>query len=259
MRCMRFTMFCVATAIAVHVGVANASPELQLGIAGGTYYDPDEDVVTVENPFTLYALSHTSVSAGGTTVNALTQTFYLSMAILTDAYEAADSSPADLGSIFIDGVEVAVTSGMTFGVPPLSALLPDLAPHGVYETWYFEQSFTLDSSKQAAEINTKIDPDPTDPNVLGEGTDLYYEDFVIDVSNLAEGLLVHFDLYTFIDGKQTKINFAPFSHDATSYPPDGTDPPVDPPGVPEPASLAVWATLSGLVGVGVWRRRRKTT
>lgn len=90
---------------------------------------------------------------------------------------------------------------------------------------------------------------------------MYYASFNVDTSRLAAGDAVHFDLYTAVyrpgsasgygsgPGDLDVGQFAPFNRDAQS---------LDAPAVvPEPSTIMLLG--SGLVGLGVWERRKFKT
>ena len=88
--------------------------------------------------------------------------------------------------------------------------------------------------------NTQDDPGASLFNETG--FDMYFDEFVIDMSNLSPEVGLHFDLYALADDG-TKIAYkAPFSHDAGGTP------------VPEPATLVLLG--SGLTALAMFRRRK---
>lgn len=234
---------------------ANAIPTLQLGIAGGVYDWSTQTIVSTGPSFALYAFLDPNSG------NPLTDTYYLSMAVTPQV-----SSPEDLGSFSYNSTNVNVTSDMTYGTPPIDAFSSshdagDLAPHGVFPTYFKEVEFSFSASNQSAEFNTQ--DQPTWGPQTGSG--MYYNRFDIDTTNLAAGYAIHFDLYntklctntagscdsgtdTDITDTDTDITkFAPFSHDAQS----ATSVAV----IPEPGTYAM--ILAGLSLMGLVARRRK--
>lgn len=242
-------------------GTASAVPTLQLGIAGGTYDWSTETVVSTSPIFSLYAFLLPDAS------NLLSDTYYVSMAITPQV-----STPADLGSFTYNGNTVNVTSGMTYGNPPMDASSAyfdpgDLAPHSIFPTYYKEVDFSFASGNKSGVFNTQDHP-TWGPQ---SGSGMYYNLFSMDTSKLAAGYAIHFDLYntaltqnctktttgmgkykktvtTCTNTNDTDITkFAPFSHDAQSM--------TSPPPVPEPETYAM--LLAGLGLIGFTARRRK--
>lgn len=227
-------------------GTANATPVLQLGIAGGTYDWSTQTVVSTTPNFSLYAFLNPNSS------NTLSDTYYLSMAITPQV-----SAPADLGSFTYNGTAVNVTSGMTYGNPPIDDFSAgydagDLPSHGVFPTYFKEVGFSFLSSNQSDEFNTQEHPGWGPQS----GSGMYYRLFNIDISNLATGYAIHFDLYNTTLCTKSKNNcagkndtdltkFAPFSHDAQSM---TSVPPPPPPAIPEPETYAMLLAGLGLLG-----------
>jgi hypothetical protein len=225
-------------------GVAHATPNLQLDIAGGTYDPVTETVIASSNPFTLYALVHDDYDRVG-------DTFYISAAVIPKTGPA----DANLGSFSFDGNSVAVTADMTYGVPPLETALGDqgfdandLSKHGIFETFFSEFAFTFNPANTAADYNTADNagagPQP--------GSGLLYQAFTVDVSGLTPGTVIHFDLYNTKLKSATDIDrddFAPFSHDAQSGPGGVSEP------VPEPMTTTLGALSLGGLLAAIRRRR----
>jgi hypothetical protein len=177
--------------------------------------------------------------------NSLNDTYYLSMAVVPQ--QSQDG--ANLGSFTYDGNTVNVTGDMVYGVPPLEAQLAfdngDLSTHGIFETYYQQIDFTFYSGYQIDPYNTQDRAKAGDPiSITGSG--MYIMPFEIDVTNLAPGTYIHFDLYNslLIGATDIDVNqFAPYSHDAQS---NGHK-------VPEPGMLSLLGL--GLFGMAFFRRK----
>lgn len=238
----------LALSVALLTAPAWAVPVLQLDIAGGTYDLPSESVLASSNTFSLYAYG----LASGPNAVALADKFFISMALVPQT-----TTPGSYGSFVVNGTTVDVTADMTAGGPPLEStgvIDPgDLASHGVFPTFFAEQGFFFSSADQSAVYNTQ-DFAGSGPQA---GTGMYYKKFDFDISGLAPGLGIHFDLYneklitkcknqTCTPGDIDINQFAPFSHDAGGW---VTTP------IPEPETYAM--LLAGLGLMGLVARRRK--
>ncbi len=232
-------VFTVLLIVGVWVPRAHAVPALQLDIGGGFYDTSTTSILTSSNTFTLYALLDTTARPG--MVPSVTDTYYLSVAL-----EPVTSGAASLGSFSVNGTNVNATSGMTFGTPPLelgglaTADPGDLAPHGVYPTYFREFSFTFNSSNTSGVYNTQLNP-----GGIHAGTGLLYAAFQVDRTLLSSPYQLHFDLYNekFRNGDIDTAQFAPFSHDA------GTTAR----GIPEPSGA--WLLGLGVLGLALWQWR----
>ncbi len=223
---------------------AQALPTLQLDISGGRYDSSTETIVTNQDIFTLYALLTPN------TFNTLGDTYYISAAVTPQV-----AAPNSLGSFIFNGGTVNITSDMDYGVPPIEAILAsdsgDLPTHGVFPTYFKEFSFQFDSadrinsydSRDRARYGGAIN---TAYSATGGS---YFAAFSLDVSSLAEGYELHFDLYN------TKLN--PFSGDVdlTKYAQLTHDAETTSRSVPEPGTLLMMG--SGLVGLYFSRRLRR--
>lgn len=225
----------------LYTGPALAQPTLQLDILNGVYDNTTDTIVATSDQFTLYALL---IPDQDTT---LADTFYISAALVPQTGPA----DADLDSFTFNGTTVDVTADMVYGVPPFEADLAhdpgDLPQHGIFETFFTEFAFTFDPNNTATAYNTQDDagqgPTP-DPN--GE---MYFEDFLVDVSNLDSGYRIHFDAYTkeSANGDIDIEEFVPPSHDAESGDGNGDRE------VPEPGTMAL---LGAALCMGAVVRRK---
>lgn len=213
-------------------------PLLSLDIAGGTYDSASETIVAQGNPFTLYALFNTERGrASGT--------YYIAAAIVPKTQNPPTTS---FGSFTVDGRTYSAAN-MSYGNPPASITHEsrDLPSHGIYDTHYVEIAFRFDWYKRADLYNSQDDPGGFDYEWNGE---MLFEDFQIDVTGLAAGYQVHFDLYnigTDKRGKTSVKDFAPFSKDAQS----GPTPPLS---VADSSSTMMLLGIALLAVEGVRRR-----
>jgi hypothetical protein len=247
----------VAAAITIYAGDCFAIPTLQLNIAGGTYDSATQTVVaptnTASNIFKLYAYLIEDLKHG----DLVSDMYYISMAIGPQL-----SSPRDLGSFVFSGQTVAVSSGMTYGTPPMEGLAAskdhgDLSSHGVFPTYFAEWAFTFNPSTHTQAFNTEENPglDPTlHPEV---GRPMFYKEFAVDVSNLDPGYAVHFDLYSkgAVGGNVSIKSFAPYSHDAEGRYHDVVSAEDDPESYNVPEANSALLLFAGLVAIGVARKR----
>jgi len=236
----------VITAVLVSTP-ARAYPQLQLDIVGGHYDNATETIMAGNQSLSPYAYSQS-----------LPGNFFLSMALVPPTGTAGN-----YGSYSVNGSTINVTSGMTYGVPPLETLLGgatkdpgDLSQHSIFPTYFAERMFTFSAGSQSGLYNT-AEQAGSGPQA---GTGMYYARFDFDISGLSAGLGLHFDLYneTLVSqcGKKAggsctvgdiDVNlFAPFSHDAQAM--------VTP--VPEPQTYAMLLAGLGLLGFEARRRRK---
>ena len=222
---------------------ARAVPQLQLDILGGSYDASTQTIMAGANSFSLYAYS---LSLPGN--------FFLSMALVPST-----SASGNYGSFTLNGSSVNVTGDMTFGTPPLETILGgagtdpgDLASHGIFPTYFAERMFSFSSANQSGIYNTQDDAG-AGPQA---GSGMYFARFDFDISGLAAGYGLHFDLYneTLISSCKNRTctigdidvnKFAPFSHDAGAMVTT----------IPEPETYAM--LLAGLAVLGFAGRRRK--
>lgn len=254
MRVMHTALVAIAAATSI-ASAASAAPVLQLDIAGGTYDEATETIVTSDSAFTVYAYANPQGNFRFTQI--LTQTFYLSIALTPETGPA----PSAIGSFEVNGVTYDATADMTYGVPPIEANGTaahdggDLGQHGIFETYFVEIPFQMSVMRRSGEYDTADHPG------LGpiDGRTMYYTAFEIDRAGLPAGYELHFDLYT-VEGTSGSYGsdprrsrtidwdiarFAPFSHDA------GTVPRTGPP-VPEPSAALIFA--AGLLAASRARR-----
>ena len=237
----------VACLLLVGGNAAFAENYLQLDADPATYvyglvYGEGESIVTTDPEFTLYALVNSKSGnaheafAADPFVLANVGSFYISGALVPSQLE---NPSLDLGSILFAGEEIDVVDEMTFGTPPIEVDLTnkDLPSHGIFETYYFERSFTLNPAKRAALYDSQLAPGGPLP-IVADGP-LYFQDFEVDISELTAEYGIHFDLYTYIwdeglgeFGEYVLDKKAPFSHDVTATPVPG-------------------AVLLGILGLGV--------
>ena len=245
-----------------YTGTANAVPRLQLDIDGGTYDALTETIIINESTATVYAYlwinGDDSLLGSYDEFNVYTpETYYLSAALIPYSDTACCS-------FSINGNEIAVLGDMNEGYAPLghpdflAAELEwdgqDLASHGVFPTYYWEEPFAFVD----ADGNPYNDPiAPYDTQDRADGTlgtsfddlhdtngDMYYMSFVINRDDLNRDFSLHFDLYSTVlhDRKWTDFDvddFAPFSHDAEMVPESGT----------------LFLLGLGLIGIWGWTRR----
>lgn len=224
-------LFCLFTST-----VSYALPTLQLDIAGGTYDVTTETIVTDQPVFTLYAL----LSDNGKE-SYLGETFYVSMAIMPPMAEG----DMNLGSVVFDGHTIIATDDMEYGTPPLET--GDLPGHGIYENYYSEFSFMFDEDSTATPYNTQDNAGQGPLSTSEPG--FYFQGFKVDISGLAAGTGVHFDLYNTAMNQKNELvldQSAPFSHDAQGTGTGGN--------VPEPSSVFLVSLGFGLLLAGSVRR-----
>ena len=215
---MKATVIIATIMLAVCGGVL-AIPTLQLDIEGGVYDPVTETTITGADVFNLHALLSPDADS---TLEGL----YRFSAALTPQTAQTYPDP-DLGSILFDGFSYDVTGDMDWGTPPLALLLgtteegKDLPPHSIYPTYYLEFEIDFNAATQLSSYNVQDDiGDPADfPFDSNYPDDMMYGlSFAVDVSELAEGYGVQFDLYQVLvnSKKETTdiVQFAPFSHDA---------------------------------------------
>ncbi len=225
---------------------ANAVPTLQLDIAGGGYDHGTETITTPDNIFSLYALIKPDSK------NTLSDTYYISVALTPQVHGSAS-----LGSFTFNGSTINATSGMSYGVPPLEAILSadkgDLPTHSIFPTYFKEFGFQFNSANRIASYNSqeRAEDGGAINTAYASNGGMYFARFDVDVSSLSPGHELHFDLYntSMKSGDVDITKFAPFSHDAETTSRETTH------SVPEPATLLMMG--SGLVGIYFSRRLRR--
>lgn len=258
---LKIRNFAIAPVAAVMMMVgttAHAVPQLQLNIVGGTYNTAHQTIMASSNSFSLYAYYQGSAAPTGN--------FYISMAL-----QPSTSLGGSYGSFsMMSGTTtrtISATSGMVYGNPPIESLATlqpydpgDLSPHGIFPTWFAEQAFTFLSTNTSGVYNTQDNPG-SGPMA---GTGMYFAKFDFNISGLALGTGLHFDLYNeqlqvcgknknCVPGDIDVYKFAPFSHDAGAMvfaPPPVTS-------IPEPETYALLLAGLGLLGFAARRRKLK--
>ena len=207
----KFLRVVFLSGLTLFAGSALAVPVLQLDIDGGFYVAAGEDsIMTSDEIFSVYAYATPKNNKPSTEAEILADTYYLSIALSPQV----DEPGGDFGSFVVNGTTVNATQDMTFGTPPTTADR-DIGSHGVYDTYYYEIEFSLNPANTSGVYNTQ-DAAGSGP-IAGQG--MFFEEFEIDLSNLASGMNLHFDLYNLYAKNNGMIfvdDFAPFSHDAAS-------------------------------------------
>jgi hypothetical protein len=227
----------LAALLLVGAGAANAIPSLQLGegdVGDWTYDLATDTWVTASNPFELLATANATTGKGAYAWSTSPDPNQYAYLVVSAVPKTALTEPPELFDITISNATFA-TSGN--GAPPLSDS-NDLAPHGIFDTYFEIYEFQFDGPV--------VTIDDTQPGGGGSG-DGFEERFLITVNDMVAPVeALHFDLFT-IEGlgqlNNTSVveSFAPFSHDAQF--------------VPEPGATVAFAT--GLLIVGAALRRRQ--
>jgi hypothetical protein len=229
----------------VGAGTAEALPSLQLGPGSDgtwTYDTVTQTWVTPSSSFELVAFANATSADGGRggyawdAAGAGTQLAYL----VVSAIPMVDYDGFDI-TIQNDGGTLAILDS-GFGTPPL-ADPNDLAPHGIFDTWFEIYAIEFDGALTSI-WDTQSQSGPSNNPAQG-----FAETFSISVDGLASGVDgVHFDLFTLtgdgtysLAGGGIARDFAPFSHDAQA--------------VPEPQSALLFG-VGGLIASAALRRRR---
>ncbi|MCJ7751105.1 MAG: choice-of-anchor N protein, partial [Armatimonadetes bacterium] len=191
---------------------ACAVPDLQLFVEGATYDPQTETWVTASSTFNLQVL----------VANNTLEDVFVAVAI------PPDGDPAG-GTVMLGGSPVTI--GSSPGTPTMNNG-HSLPGHGIYPT-YFGTYFLGDLVPTAATPVQDMQP--------GGGGGWSTLGLVVTIPVTITGFAsVHFDVYDHIVG-ETKVRFAPFSHDA-EY-------------TPEPGSLVLLLSgTGGVLGLGVCKR-----
>jgi hypothetical protein len=206
---------------AIAIQNAQALPNLQLDISNGVWDPVTETTVSTSGTFDVLALAGDPAGL----------TYYLSAAI------APNPAGGDFGSFSINGT-VYNSANMTFGTPPIETVDGELASHGIFPTFFAEVQFNFNGASTIGAYNVQ-------DGTAGPGN-LFLKSFAVDMTGVAEGFNVHFDLYTYGakgGGSRTAItDFAPFSHDAEGQ------------NVPDGGATAALLGL-GVLGLAAIRRK----
>ena len=248
---------------------AFAIPTLQLDIDGGTYDPVTQTIIKTGTSFDVYAYG---IQPNGNNAPDITGIQYYLSAALTGPSGQVPEGNVNLGSFTYDlglgSTTVNVTTDMVFGTPPLDTFLQafdngDLSTHGIFPTYFTQIALP--------NFNTNLQTTPYDTSLISaghtialSGTGMFYQKANFDLTNLAAGYDLHWDLYSAslvtcnnnpnCNPTDVDVNdFAPFSHDAEST--RNGEPPTPPnPNVPEPT--VVWMLGLGLLGLAGYKRRQ---
>lgn len=228
---------------------AEAVPALQLDIIGGTYDQVTESIIENASAATIVALG--TPSGNYDEANLLSTTHFLSLAALKENGDAVSLSDLAGAMIDIDGVTFT-DQDFRVGTPPPGSSGRTLGGHGVYDTAFTEFIFAFAVGSTTSTYNSE---DAAGASTLYDGgTGSFFKTISVFISQLADGINLHFDLYTTKEsnrggGPELDI-FAPFSHDAelrlTSSP--QTE-------VPEPGSTIVFVLALLFISVSRMRSR----
>ncbi len=259
---MNKLIYSILGASALAVLPAQAVPQLQLDIRNGSYDNATETVFSDGDAFTLLAYANPQGNLSDSDI--INSNFYLSAALLkTDGSDVANTS-ADYGSFSIGSTTYNVTSDMLYGTPPVETALAnqgfdaqDLSTHSVFPTYFTELEFQFNASDTVAEYDTQPGAGAAAFDTSGNG--MFYKEFAVNTSGLADGYEIHFDLYDTVLRNNGDIDAginAPFSHDAQSSGP--SSPPAGPGNiVPEPSTYAMFGLASLMLGFVGYRSRNK--
>jgi hypothetical protein len=183
---------------------AGATPVLQLDIINGRYDPFTKTTIATTDVFTLVALYTQPdwVTRPDAAALYLADTYYIAAAVAPQV-----SSNVDLGSFRFDSdtsaawapTDVAVTSGMQYGNPPIEDTgdrsvyeWGDVEPHNIYSTYFAEFAFKFSPDQQASSYDTEFVRNGFEPT----GTGSYYAMFTVDTTLFADPYVMHFDLYS---------------------------------------------------------------
>jgi len=255
----KFIQILLAVSAALLATAANALPALQLGpttipSSGWTYNTTTDTWVytgSQSSTANLSAFANATRANGGNGAfawdggGASTRYAYLVVGAVPNL--------GNIGDLFDISITGATLFDSGYGRPPEEDS-NDLAPHGIYSTYYEIYRFAFDGPL--------VDIFNTQPPG-GDTAKGYREDFQIKINSLASGVTgLHFDLFTVIGNGTYNINtapvnnlvkaVAPFSHDAQWNPVRTPDNPT-PPDVPAPGTLLLLGL--SLFGLGFTRRK----
>lgn len=245
---------------------------LQLDIDGGTYDATTQTIVKSGNIFDVYAYGIQPNGQNATDIKTIQ--YYLSAA-LTGPNGLVPQSSQNLGSfaytIGSTTTTVAVTADLVFGTPPLDTFIQafdngDLATHSAFPTYFTQISLPNFTNAQQIDAYNTQDRAIAGTPINFSGTGMFYQKVNFDLTNLATGYDLHWDLYSAAvvqcgnnpncNSTDVDVNdFTPFSHDAESN--GGRTPPPPPPpdeNVPEPTAL--WMLGLGLLGLAGFKRKQ---
>ena len=243
-------LFVIVACLGMWRAPAFGVPMLQLDIAGGIYDYSTETIIATNDPFDLYALLTPKENATQDEIDALLdQTYYISIALIPKV----EPPGGDYGTIDFDAMTINVTGDMVYGSAPLETVLSmqgwdsgDLPKHGVFETYFAEESFTFTATNTKEAYNSQDRAKSGDPIPTASGT-TYYASFDVSTLDLS-GYVAHFDLYSeqvYSDGDIDVDDFAPFSHDAQSH------------CIPDPAAVFLLGFACLVGGLSGFRRKFK--